>query len=131
MIHRHRYHKRRIPSRSRTLPIYGDPIKGNGLDAGKYYRCWNCGFVCNVDRDALGDAQSRSGVVVTDFVETPERAEQGILASLATLGDINHFHVAMKNGIDGSPKAIRHSQMVAEGGSGCPLCHSLNYRGDY
>lgn len=131
MIKRHRYHKHSTPSDSRTLPIYGDPISGDGLDAGKYYRCWNCGFVCNVDRDALGDAQSRDGVAIKGFIETPERDGQGPLAHISVLGDsINHYHVAMENGVDGQPKAIRHSQ-VAQDGSGCPHCMTRNWKGDY
>jgi len=46
------------PKRKRTIPLYGE-----GDDKGKWYKCWNCGFPCNIDRDSLdtGD-KGRSGV---------------------------------------------------------------------
>ena len=79
----HRYRKSRIPKDSRTIPIYGDPIKGDGNNDGKYYKCWNCGFVCDVDRDALGDGQSRDGVAINEFIEI---AYGGLPSSFAVLG---------------------------------------------
>jgi len=59
-----RPHKRKLAKRSRTLPVYGE-----GADKGKYFRCWNCGWVCNVDRDKLGDSDSGSGNEHTDYHE--------------------------------------------------------------
>ena len=59
-----RPHKRKLTKRSRTIPVYGE-----GADKGKYFRCWNCGWICNVDRDELGDSDSSSGNDHTDFHE--------------------------------------------------------------
>jgi len=59
-----RPHKRKLTKRSRTLPVYGE-----GADKGKYFRCWNCGWICNVDRDELGDSDSSAGDEHTDFHE--------------------------------------------------------------
>ena len=59
-----RPHKRKLTKRSRTLPVYGE-----GADKGKYFRCWNCGWICNVDRDELGDSDSGSGNDHTDYHE--------------------------------------------------------------
>ncbi len=124
----HRYRKSRIPKDSRTIPIYGDPIRGDGNDDGKYYKCWNCGFVCNVDRDALGDGQSRDGVAIKEFIEI---AYGGLPSSFAVLGSsIGHFHVALEKGADGTAKTIEHN-LMAKDGSGCPLCQTLNWKGDH
>lgn len=60
-----RPHKRKLIKRSRTLPVYGE-----GDDEGKYFRCCFCGWICNVDRDELGDSESSSGNEHTDYHET-------------------------------------------------------------
>ena len=60
-----RPHKRKLAKRSRTLPVYGE-----GADKGKYFRCWNCGWICNVDRDELGDSDSSAGDEHTDYHQT-------------------------------------------------------------
>jgi hypothetical protein len=37
----------------KDFPVRIKPVLGKGDDHRKYYRCWNCGFVCNVTRDKL------------------------------------------------------------------------------
>ncbi|MHC4397712.1 MAG: hypothetical protein ACYS1A_18875 [Planctomycetota bacterium] len=126
----------RLPKESRTLPIYGDPIRGDGLDAGIYYRCWHCGFLCNSDRDALGDSQSRSGVRHNDYAQQPDpgydyaQNEAGISKKnkTAVLGDAV---MAAKNDSDDAPKFVGNAIMVSERLSGCPFCGCKNWRGDY
>lgn len=66
-MRRRKNYRSRLRKESRTIPLYGDADRGNGLDDGRYYRCWNCGFVCNIDRDALGDSESRDGLHYEDF----------------------------------------------------------------
>lgn len=122
----HRYRNPRISKDSRIIPIYGSSVKGDGTDADRFYKCWNCGFICDTQQDALGDANSRSGVAIFDNIESPDRYGSGNLASLATLGGSISV---MENGIDSQPKAIRHSQ-ISKSGTGCPLCHTRNWRGD-
>lgn len=119
---------RKLPKDSKTIPIYGDPVYGDGLDFGKYYHCWNCGAVCNIDVHALGDRESRSGVVLEDYVETPDRT--GVCYTILK-SPINHFQVCLANDSDGNPKIVRHSLRVSESSTGCPLCGSKNWRGDY
>ncbi len=131
-IGRARKRGRRLPKESKTIPLKGNKVRGNGEDFGKYYRCWNCDFVCNVERDSLGDSQSRGGDNHDDY-HTPTYGlqEQDNLSHLSVLsGDINGFHVALENGSDGNPKVIRHDhESVITGG--CPCCGSMNWRGDY
>jgi len=66
-MRRRKNYRSRIRKESRTIPLYGDADRGNGLDDGRYFRCWNCGFICNIDRDALGGSESRDGISYEDF----------------------------------------------------------------
>jgi len=117
------YKNRKIPKQSRTVPLYGSQERGNGEDANRYYRCWNCGFTCDKDRDVLGGSTSRDGLSYTDYTNS-------VYEGQAVLGGHNHVHVVLENGADGLPKSILHSHKV-EVDSGCPFCGTLNWRGDY
>lgn len=134
--------------RSRTLPIYGNPVMGDGQDDGKYFRCWNCGFVCDVERDALGGSDSLSGVSY-EIYEQKFSTDGGnapfIGASIHGVAlDANGLdaealirksclytgHVLLEEGPDGTAKGIyRNWQPTIS--SGCPFCGSRNWRGDY
>lgn len=103
-----RYSQRHIRCEKRTLPMYGE-----GDDRGKYYRCWNCGFICNIDRDAIGDGDGRS---YTEFgVNTPP------------LYPVNDGGPPLScNGVDVDVILVSDGYQV--GGTGCPLCHTLAWR---
>lgn len=125
------YHKQTLPKDSRTIPLYGSKDRGDGLDFGKYFTCWFCGFTCDVERDALGDAESRLGI---SFEETllPSFGPDGTdsLSSIPVLsGPVTGFHTALELDAAGDPKGIVYNFDVK--GIGCPLCHGLNWRGDY
>ena len=114
----------RIHKDSRTIPIWGSPTRGDGLDHGKWFRCWNCGFLCNKDRDALGDSQSRDGVAYEDYAPLTE----GMNSGGAVLGT---GVVAPQTNSEDDALLIRFPVMVSEKSTGCPFCHTLNWRGDY
>lgn len=103
-----RYNYRRIRGEKRTLPMYGE-----GDDRGKYFRCWNCGFICNIDRDALGDGDGRS---YTEFAVTTE--------PLYPVADGGPPYKAILKGV-----TILERDGYQVGGTGCPLCHTLNWKG--
>jgi len=136
---RPRYHTRKTRKESRTIPVIGD-----GDDAGKYYRCWNCGFICDADRDALGDSDSRSGVTQIDYVKEYPSASgigggtegwsadgQVPLQLLTVSGGAMGRMVTLENEDDGTPKALNHHVFKPKVDSGCPFCGSKNWRGDY
>lgn len=108
---------------SRTIAIYGSPERGDGLDSGKWYRCWNCGFLNSIDRNALGDSQSRDGIVITDYATY----DGSVTHPEGRLGD---SLIAQEQDSEGNPKGIRGSFMVSVN-SGCSFCGTLNWRGDY
>lgn len=119
----------RIAKDSRRIQLWGDPIRGDGQDHAKWYRCWNCGFICNIERDALGDSQSGSGVVHKDYAQQPD---PGTVKLEATLGGISAVHSISEEGADGTAKGVRNAIMVSSSASsGCPFCSTLNWKGDY
>lgn len=133
------------PARIRTLPV-----RGKGDDAGRFYRCSYCGFICDIERDRLeGDrAKAGNGTQISvvpselsddltihsggeltfsfDFDAVFGSSDAGAVAVLS--GDLNFFHTAMENGMDGQAKPIRHS-FKPDMYFGCPLCGTTNWKG--
>jgi len=114
---------KKLPKVSRTLPVYG-----RGEDAGRYFRCWNCGFVCDIKRDALGGSDSASGDNHTDYaVQAGSDYRAGIgPRPVGTLDVMLHYHVAIRN----SANAVYHHHKTNIT-SGCSFCGCTNWRGDY
>jgi len=122
----------RIRRQARTIPLKGSDERGNGLDAGVWYRCWNCGFICSTDRDSLGGPESGSGVIVQDFAVPVHGAETGIPNSgIARLGGVLS-QVTLALGVDdlGNTQPIEEHHMPVVSG-GCPFCGTLDWKGDY
>lgn len=113
-----RYRQLRVRGGKRTLPIYGE-----GEDAGKWYRCWHCGFINNADRNNVGDGDGRT---YTDFTTTSHGKADSSDPDNAyvVLDGINEGHVSLKT--DNGQDVVPHSFAVQ--GTGCSLCHSQNYR---
>ena len=131
---------RKLRKESRTIPQWGSYERGGGEDHSKWYRCWHCGWLCNEERDTLGDAESRSGVVHEDYAQEPDPGyafagnEAGQRSSNKTAvlgGSINAYHVAGELDSAGDEKGVRNAIRVSDKSYGCPMCHSLNWRGDY
>ena len=135
----HTYRRRRTPKRSRTIELPGHRDYGDGIDDGKYYRCWNCGFICDVDQDELGGENSRSGATYAQYDDVYSENEPPFYSGidgenettpLVPLLGMRSAHVVMKLDADGSESTIRRN-WYNDGGTGCPFCHTLNWRGDY
>jgi len=120
---------RRLPKQSRRIPLRGNKFRGDGEDSGKWFRCWHCGWICNQERDTLGDSQSTSAVTITEEIQIAADSGRG---AVFVLGDsIQDYQVAMEYGADGSTaKGIRYS-FEPDVSGGCPFCGSTNWRGDY
>lgn len=98
---------------------------GEGDDAGKWYRCWNCGHINNADRSNVGDGDGRT---YTDFTVTShgQTDMSDTVNGYVVLDGINEGHVVLKDMASGDAEVITHSFKVE--GNGCVLCHSQNYR---
>jgi hypothetical protein len=120
---------RKLKKESRTIPLYGDGVE-EADENGQYYKCWNCGWVCDTERDELGGSSDRDGLTyenysVDGFDSTPGETRLAVLG-----GDIEHFQVALELDAEGNPLPIdEYWRAVAS--SGCPFCGTRNWRGDF
>ena len=148
MIFRSSNRTARIPRRSKTIPLNGSSVYGDGEDAGKWFRCWNCGFICNVDRDGLGDAETISAITydthdvvysTDDYLTARPGTGRPVGGSvdghndgiaLLQMATKRSGHVVLKVGAD-SVALTPWDNYYNTNGSGCPLCHTQNWRGDY
>ena len=121
-----RHRSRKIPKVSRTTPVYGDPDRGDGLDAGVLFRCWYCGMHNNTRKQALGDANSSAGIVYEDFADNPDYGET---TGIGVLGGIANSFIAQQNGSDGNPIGVKNAFKCSDSGTGCSFCGSKNYAG--
>jgi hypothetical protein len=138
----HRYRKRRIRKESRTRPVPGHRDYGNGEDDGRYFKCWNCGFYCDVQRDALGDGESQSNINYPQAVQkySPDgfaisqygAAEHGHIdgVPLLTVATIGDGICLMEKDAAGDNKTV-YLNYYPDVNTGCPFCGTLNWRGDY
>ena len=121
-----RAHRRKLKKESRTLPIFG-----RGDDEGKYFHCWYCHFVCDKDRDELGDSATKGGDGHLDALSPVVNVPGGNTSNQAVLGgSTGHYHAAARIGPDSNPTEVRHNYK-SDVSRGCPMCGSTNYRGDY
>ena len=110
------------------------PVKGQRDDKGRYFRCWNCGFVCDAQRDQLGGPEDRSGVSHSNFIVADNLgyqfgdSELDAQISLEAIG--LHFESVSVSQSNGDPQPSRQD-IKPDIGGGCPLCGTLNWRGDY
>lgn len=126
-----------LRKRSRTKPIYG-----TGDDEGKYYRCWNCGFVCDASRDKLGDGEAGDNHTASSTGDSlylagvrPYGKRSHLYVGLEDQcclgGPIGHYHTAMRLRAEGSTyvENVVHD-LKSNVTHGCPFCGTTNWRGD-
>ena len=145
-------YNRRHPTRdiirhdARTRPL--KPARWE--DSGRYFRCWNCGFVCDSWRDELGGSDDRAGTgeelspITIDLpgptysIDINEAQGKLVIQGIAVLErpDITADIIIDENG----EPAVDENGEVALGSDnlylwtplisrGCPLCGTLNYDG--
>lgn len=135
-----KYNKGRLPREKRTISIFGATSYIDGQvvkdQSGRFYKCWNCGFVCNTDRDKLGDGE---GFYVTDVPDYPFVYNQGASSyehpcdpntarwdTTISVDTITTPHM-MKLDSQGNPVTVIHNN-ISIITSGCPHCGCKNYR---
>lgn len=116
-----RPHKNRLPRFRKTIPV-----KGTAEDQGKYFRCWNCGFVCKDGRDALGDGP----VGITPSVSDPDPADCRPTPGdpRSVMIDFNPSFCLMELDAAGAYKEI-YVPRAATVTSGCPMCGIKTWKG--
>jgi len=148
------YSNKKNPKESRTIPLHGNRVLGNGKDAGVLFKCWYCGFHDRLGRDALGGSASRSGLrhVVPTLPSTP------VEGSLIRMRGLSNEFVMTKLRTRLSPVSTTTPTIVLKGsgktsvginllsngeqepvhryyeavsGIGCPLCGCKNWKGEF
>jgi hypothetical protein len=92
-------------------------LQGSGEDDGKWYRCWYCGFINNIERNAVGDGEGLSYSIEAnqnDIFDNINRYLIGLSGSI----------VLMNNKL---PFSERHN-VLSTAVAGCSFCGSLNFR---
>lgn len=103
---------------------------GFDYDDDSWYRCWNCGFPCSEDREALGGPEQYHENPAIDY-QTPAYPTIGVDGSaLIVPGGSLQSAVVMELAADGTDKGIKNA-LVDNISTGCPFCGTLNWRGDY
>ncbi len=109
-----------IPKLKRPHPLWGADDH-----SGRFFKCWVCGFICDSERDKVGDGVGYHSRVVVD---------PGTFVSGA--GDIKDTILSVDNdtiihlsaiGSDGTPIPTVHN-FSYEIFEGCRNCGSKNYR---
>jgi hypothetical protein len=113
------YATRKLSGRKRTIQL-----SGSFDDHGKYIRCWNCGFIVNVDRD-LGDPE-RSGNYQTDVIIASQSPTGSGTTPICTIDKLGSAVVLIENGADGDPITDYYTPRLPEVARGCPLCGCTN-----
>ena len=119
---RRRYHKQ-----ARTLSVRAnDGSSGRETtDQGNYFRCWNCGFICDIRRDLLSK-DGRRGTVLTEGTATSH-------------GDTTLYHgveeahylttgAGEDSVLSSEASNVPIARSITVGGTGCPLCHTTAWK---
>lgn len=96
------------------------------VDAGRYFRCWNCGFVCDIERDALDDG--RHGATATVYTTPAPGATPEDPLSTVVLVDGTGILDVVSPVLDAGGDAVVIRNVYEVGGTGCPLCHTRAWK---
>ena len=120
-----------IPKESRTRLVSDESPQFKGdKDNGQFYKCWNCGQICHTKVHQLGGSKSGDASVRTDFTTRSAGIIPGnAKTAISVFRSVPTSMASLKLNSDGDTQTVVHS--FSTNGGGCPLCHSLNWRGDY
>ena len=132
-----------LPKQARTIPV-----RGKGDDAGKWFKCWNCGFICNIDRD--DSSGGYAGDNHTEFIRTAPA--EGVDDRMLVFDSPPFYHTLMEASLCSTTietdeiglvpldeytmieeecsdsLTIRH-EFESDITKGCPFCGTTNWRG--
>lgn len=106
-------------------------VDETSTDNGVFYHCGNCGFLCNDKRDSLGGNNSGSAINHSDFTTQSAGIMPGVPQTAITFVACVQTSIAgVALNSSGNAKTVVHNHRAVVSG-GCPLCGSLNWRGDF
>ena len=131
-----------LPHRKRAIRIWGADTM-----SGKRFRCWNCGFVCNTDREKTGDGVGYHVQDVTDPETTllPDYSGSAVTYTGTQYsawqnkgtGDSRDISLSIDNDktifmseldANGDKKVMSHN-FTSIVSAGCPHCGCKTYNG--
>jgi hypothetical protein len=121
---RHVNKSKRIPKRSRTIPVPQHKDYGDGKNVGKLFRCWNCGFINNTDVNALGGANEFVEIKPVAYTQTDQYGATKYHCEGAAGADQTTCEAA---GGTWTSTAYKPGEITM----GCAFCGSINYAGVY
>ena len=119
--------REKLRKERRTIRIHatdGDSGREK-IDAGNLFRCWHCGFICDIRRDDLSDSGrhgSTSQVYETTTSAFPYQRGTGVYLNAG----IGVNAVLMKLDAASDTATIYHHRTVSV--SGCPFCGARNWK---
>ncbi len=120
--------KEKLPKQRRTIPIPAtDGSSGRErIDKGNLYRCWHCGFICDIRRDELTD-EGRRGTSSAVFEGIAPFGPYGRGADAIQLDPgVGVDSTLMEQDSAGDNRTIYSHRTVSA--VGCPLCGSRAWR---
>jgi hypothetical protein len=100
-------------------------LRGSFEDSGKYARCYNCGFIVNLDRD-VGDPE-RANLKITDAIVKAQTLEMGGTNPISTLETLNGVGVMLENNAAGSAITDYYTPRLPTVNRGCPFCGAARF----
>lgn len=94
-------------------------LKGSHEDAGKFFRCWNCGVVLNVDR--LGNHDS-SGNYETDAIVNAQTLNYGGENPISTMDGLGSIGTIIEQDAAGNNITDYYTPRLPEVSKGCWFC---------
>ncbi len=114
-----------IQRRYKSHRIDKDQVEDN------LYKCWFCGFNCNIDREQLGKRNSKNHISYSDFQTPSDPMDGDELSGLIVLGGVLNAFVGMELSADGITENVIRHDLYPSSKTGCPLCGTLNWLGKY
>jgi len=113
-----------LPKQRRTIPLPASDRKSGRevIDAGRYYRCWNCGFVCDIERNELNDTGNGSHPIEYQIPATGAEPGGGTESVTIVVGNVR----LSSTDSSGDPVGIQHKFQA--NGTGCPLCFNRAWK---
>ena len=114
---RRHYRNTHLRKEKRTIPVSAE-----GSEQGRYYKCWNCGFICDKQKNALDDGHAGTA------------HRPATIASGRIIGDSNSVKFRV-----GTPVILRQLDLLGNAKpvyierrvlvtSGCPGCGSRAWK---
>lgn len=113
-----KYSIRKLPHDKRAIKLYGEHE-----NYGRFYKCWNCGFI--IDSNNVASGGNGDGISHTEFTQTV--AGRTMTEDVKKVTPSLRGIVAMRLGGDGEPLPLVH-HLKPEVGAGCSFCGTLNWR---